>query len=141
MMCGIFDSFVMCYPHFALVVDWSQYIFHFLTIFQYFIPCAWYFFTLTCVELYDCKFRLLVWLWKPFQRCLNGKEYHIDFINVFASLFLLSITKVLQWKIQGRQDYHYFLGYTYVLGVDQTVLYGSTEHLLFVIPAAIIFNS
>ena len=42
-------------------------------------------------------------------------------------------------KIQSRQDYHKFLGYTYVVGVDQTVLYGSTEHLLFVIPAAILF--
>ena len=89
-----------------------------------------------------------VWLWKPFQRCLiNGKEYQIDFINAFASFFLLSFTKVMyqvvlllvQRRIQGRRDYQEFLGYTHVAGVDQTVLYGSTEHLLFVIPAAILF--
>ena len=109
-------------------------------------PMCLIFFTWVCVELYDRKFRLLIWLWKPFQRCLKGKEYHIDFINAFASLFLLSFTKVIyqvallliQRRIQGRQDYHEFLGYTYVVGVDQTVLYGSTEHFLFVIPAAIL---
>ena len=53
------------------------------------------FFTWVCIELYDRKFRLLVWLWKPFQRCLKGKEYHVNFINTFASLFLLSFTKVI----------------------------------------------
>jgi hypothetical protein len=37
------------------------------------------------------------------------------------------------------QDYHHSLGYTYVAGVDQTVLYGSTEHLLFAIPATFLF--
>jgi hypothetical protein len=41
--------------------------------------------------------------------------------------------------MEGRQDYHYFLGYTYVVGIDQTVLYGSTEHLLFAIPATFLF--
>ena len=110
-----------------------------------FYPMCLIFFTWVCVELYDRKFRLLVWLWKPFQRCLKGKEYHIDFINAFASLFLLSFTKVIyqvvlllmQRRIQGMQDYH-ILGYIFVVGVDQTVLYGSTEHLLFVIPAAIL---
>jgi hypothetical protein len=76
---------------------------------------------------------------------LKGKEFKIDFINAFASLFLLSFTKVMyqlvlllvQRRIQGMrmQDYPHSLGYTYVAGVDQTVLYGSTEHLLFAIPA------
>jgi hypothetical protein len=45
----------------------------------------------------------------------------------------------IQQRIQGRQDYWYFLGYTYVVGIDQTVLYGSTEHLLFAIPATFLF--
>ena len=111
-----------------------------------FYPMCLIFFTWVCIELYDRKFRLLVWLWKPFQRCLKGKEYHVNFINAFASLFLLSFTKVIyqfvllliQRRIQGRQNYWYFLGYTYVVGVDETVLYGSTEHLLFVIPATIL---
>ena len=110
-------------------------------------PLCLIFLTWVCVELYDRKFRLLVWLWKPFQKCLKGKEYTVDFINAFASFFLLSFTKtmyqmvllLIQRKIESRQDYYYFLGYTYVVGIDQTVLYGSTEHLLFVIPAAILF--
>ena len=119
----------------------------FLDYISVFYPMCLIFFTWVCVELYDRKFRLFVWLWKPFQRCLNGKEYHIDFINAFASLFLLSFTKVMYQlvqlvvvrEIQSRQDYDYFLGYTYVVGADQTILYGSTEHLLFIIPAAILF--
>jgi hypothetical protein len=92
-----------------------------------------------------------VWLWKPFQRCLRGKEYRIDFINAFASFFLLSFTKTMyqvvllsvQRRIENQQffeaDYFTnFIGYKYVVGVDQSVIYGSTEHLLFVIPAAIL---
>ena len=118
----------------------------FLDYISVFYPMCLIFLTWACIELYDRKFHLLVWLWKPFHRCLNGKEYQIDFINAFASFFLLSFTKVMyqivlllvQRRIQGRRDYHEFLGYTYVAGVDQTVLYGSTEHLLFVIPAAIL---
>ena len=119
----------------------------FLDYVSVFYPLCLIFFTWACVELYDRKFQLLVWLGKPFQRCLNGKEYQIDFINAFASLFLLSFTKVMyqvvlllvQRRIQSRRDYHEFLGYTYVVGIDQTVLYGTTEHLLFLIPAAILF--
>ena len=115
-----------------------------------FYPLCLIFLTWVYVELYDRKFRLLVWLWKPFQRCFKGKEHRIDFVNAFASFFLLSFTKVMyqgvllliQRNIENKQvvdeNYNYFLGYTYVVGVDQTVLYGSTEHLLFVIPAAIL---
>ena len=119
----------------------------FLDYISVFYPMRLIFFTWVCIELYDRKFQLFVWLLKSFQRCLNGKEYHIDFINAFALLFLLSFTKVMYQlvqlvvvrEIQSRQDYYYFLGYTYVVGADQTVLYGSTEHLLFIIPAAILF--
>ena len=118
----------------------------FLDYISVFYPLCLIFLTWVCVELYDRKCRLLVWLWKPFQRCFNGKEYRIDFINAFASFFLLSFTKVIYQvvlllvlrKIEGRRDYWHFMGYTYVVGVDQSVLYGSTEHLLFVIPAAIL---
>ena len=119
----------------------------FLDYISVFYPLCLIFLTWVCVELYDRKFQLLVWLWKPFQRCLKGKQHRINFINAFVSFFLLSFTKVIyqavlllvQHKIESRQDNnYYFLGYTYVVGVDQTVIYGSTEHLLFAVPAVIL---
>ena len=111
-----------------------------------FYPLCLIFLTWVCVELYDRKFRLLMWLWKPFRSCFKGKEYRIDFINAFASFFLLSFTKVMYQavlflvprKIESRKGYCHFLGYTYVVGIDQTIIYRSTEHLLFAVPAAIL---
>ena len=76
-------------------------------------------------------------------------------VNVFASIFLLSFTRVMfqaeclltyQWIKNYRHkhsaDYHY-LGFTQVVEVDLNMPYGSTEHLLYSIPAGlfcIIFN-
>ena len=121
----------------------------FLNYITVFYPLSMIFLTWVCVELYDRKFRLLVWLWKPFQRCFKGKHYTIDFINAFASFFLLSLTKVMyqlvlllvQRKIENKdyENFNNFLGFTYVVGVDQSVIYGSKEHLFFIIPAVIIF--
>ena len=120
----------------------------FLDYISVFYPMCLIFLTWVCVELYDRKFRLLVWLWKPFQRCLKGKEYHIDFINAFASFFLLSFTKttyqvlllLVKRRIENRQIHYFgkFSGYIPVVGIDQSVIYGSTEHLLFAVPAAIL---
>ena len=119
----------------------------FLEYISVFYPLCLIFLTWVCVELYDRKFRLLVWLWKPFQRCFKVKQYRIDFINAFASLFLLSFTKMLyqvvllmvQRRIENQQFEDNFdtsfLGYTYIVGVDRSVVYGSSEHLLFVMPA------
>ena len=120
----------------------------FLDYISVFYPLCLIFLTWVCVELYDRKFRLLVWLWKPVQRCLKGKEYRIDFINAFASFFLLSFTKttyqvlllLVKRRIENRQIHYFgkFSGYIPVVGIDQSVIYGSTEHLLFAVPAAIL---
>ena len=52
-----------------------------------------------CVELHDHNFRLLVMLWKPFHRCWirlrNGLNIKHDLIDVFASFFLLSYSKII----------------------------------------------
>jgi hypothetical protein len=50
-----------------------------------------------------------------------------------------SVLLLIHRRIEGSRDYHHSLGYTYVAGVDQTFLYGSTEHLLFAIPATFLF--
>ena len=119
----------------------------FLDYISVFYPLCLIFLTWVCVELYDRKFRLLVWLWKPFQKCLKGNKYHIDFINAFASFFLLSFTKMVYQMVlflvqhrivnQKFEEDDYYT-YVFVLGVDQNVIYGSHEHLLFAVPAAIL---
>ena len=52
-----------------------------------------------CVELHDRNFRLFVLLWKPFHRCCvrlrKGWNPKNDLIDVFASFFLLSYSKIL----------------------------------------------
>ena len=135
-------------PSFCISSHLKQLHISFLDYISVFYPMCLIFLTWVCVELYDRKFRLLVWLWKPFQKCLKGNGYHIDFINAFASFFLLSFTKMVyqvvlllvQRETENRQfeEDDYFLDYVYIVGIDQTVIYGSTEHLLFAIPAAIL---
>ncbi len=52
---------------------------------------------------------------------------------------LLSVQRRIENQQFFEADYFTnFIGYKYVVGVDQSVIYGSTEHLLFVIPAAIL---
>ena len=99
----------------------------FLDYISVFYPLCLIFLTWVSVEMYDRKFKLLVWLWKPFQRCFKGKQYRIDFINTFASFFLLSFTKLMyqvvlllvQRRIENQQfEENYFtnfMNYIYVV--------------------------
>ena len=137
-------------PSFCIVSGLKPIHIAFLDYISVLYPLCLIFLTWVCVQMYDRKYRLLVWLWKPFQGCFKGRQYTIDFINAFASFFLLSFTKVIyqvvllliQRRIKRQKiydnRYDYFLGFTHVVGVDQTVLYGNIEHLFFVIPAVVL---
>ena len=52
-----------------------------------------------CVELHGRNFRPIVWLWRPFHGCVTqlrrGWNTKSDLIDVFASFFLLSYSKVV----------------------------------------------
>ena len=52
-----------------------------------------------CVELHGRNFRPIVWLWKPFHGCFvrlrRGWNTKSDLIDVFASFFLLSCSKIM----------------------------------------------
>ena len=112
-----------------------------------FYPLCLIILTWACIELHGRNFRPIVWLWKPFHRYLvhlrRGWNTKSDIINVFASFFLLSFTKCLYQLLlfmtsqpilhTTLQDIH--LGDSLVLNVDMNVTYGSTEHLIFAIPA------
>ena len=92
------------------------------------------------VELYDCNFKPLVCLCRPLVNCLvrarRSWNARSDLINVFASFFLLSFSKVLfqfiylitYQKIYGNDS-------TLVLQYDLSVPYGSTEHIAFAAPS------
>ena len=115
-----------------------------------FYPLCLIILTWACVELHGRNFRLIVWLWRPFHRCFvhlrRGWNTKSDIINVFASFFLLSFTKCLYQVLllmtsqpilhTTLQDV--CLGNSLVLNVDMNVTYGSTEHLIFAIPAIVV---
>ena len=55
--------------------------------------------TLICVELHGHNFQPLVWLWRPFHkyfvRLRRGWDTKSDIIDVFATFFLLSYSKLM----------------------------------------------
>ena len=120
-----------------------------------FYPLCLIFLTWACVELHDRDFRPIVWLWKPFRRCIvclrRGWNTQSDIIEVFASFFLLSFTKCLYQVIllmtNQRVRYKDLHGVQYIptnaISLDLSMIFGSTEHLIFAIPALVlscIFN-
>ena len=117
-----------------------------------FYPLCLIILTWICIELHGRNFRLLLWLWRPFQMCLvrlrgrwNSKS---DIIDVFSSFFLLSFSKVLYQTFffvsyQKIIDSCYnnlgvVHGYTYVTNTDLTMIYGSLGHLAYLIPSLLI---
>ena len=99
-----------------------------------FYPFLLILFTWFCVELHDRNFRPIVWLWKPFHGCFvrlrRGWNTKSDLIDVFASFFLLSYSKILYQIIltfdsEGIRNYSLMDGkesYDYVLNADLTTV-------------------
>ena len=55
--------------------------------------------TYSCVEMNAKDYRLIVWLWRPFSRCLalvlRGRELEFSLVHAFSSFLLLSYSKIL----------------------------------------------
>ena len=90
-----------------------------------------------------------MWLWRPFHRCFvhlrRGWNTKSDIIDVFASLFLLLFSKCLYQVILMMSDQwiknergNRFGPKIHVVNMDLNMAYGSTEHLMFAVPAIII---
>ena len=126
----------------------------FLGYISVFYPIALIILTWVCVELHGCNFRPLVLLWKPYHRCFvnlrrrwNKKS---DIIDVFVTFIFLSYNKclyqtlvLLDWSdiINFNASGNSFL--TYQPYTDRSIAYGSTDHVLIMIPAigiSLIFN-
>ena len=79
-----------------------------------------------CVELHGRNFRPIVFLWRPFHRCFarlrRGWNTKSDLIDVFASFFLLSYSKIL-YQIILTMDVTTIYNYSLVDG------HGSQEHV------------
>ena len=139
-------------PPFCISERLKQIHVFFLGCVSVFYPLCLIFLTWVCVELHGRGFRPLVYLWHPFHRCFVRirREWNLasDLVNVFASFFLLSFTKVMYLtvlllvyhKLKVMQYDHgnlNYLRYIFFVGADQSVVYGSTEHLLFLVPLAL----
>ena len=95
-------------------------------------------FTWLCVELHDHNFRLLVWLWRPFHRCLirlrRTWDTRRDMIDVLASFFLLSFSKMayqsilfLQCPHLTRLDEEGKVSYKRAMAYDPSIICETTE--------------
>ena len=61
-----------------------------------FYPLVLIVITYILIDLYDRRFCVLVWLWKPFHKCLKG-DFNAKpaFINAFITFLILSYVKLL----------------------------------------------
>ena len=108
-----------------------------------------------CVELHGRNFRPIVWLWRPFHRCFvrlrRGWNTKSDLIDVFASFFLLSYSKILyliMLTFDSEEIRNYSLmdgkeSYDYVLSADLTTLTfnRSDIFLIFMVCFSLLFLS
>ena len=96
------------------------------------------------VGLYARDWKLIVWLWRPFSRCLafvlRGRDLNFSLVHAFASFLLLSFSKILFVSFQllaativldskGQQ-----VGPTMVF-YDASIGYFSPQHLPFALLA------
>ena len=77
--------------------------------------------TWLCVELHGCNYRPIVCLWRPFHGCFvrlrRGWNTKSDLINVFASFFLLSYSKIL-YQIALTFDSEAIINYSLINGSE-----------------------
>ena len=114
----------------------------YLSYISVFYPLCLIIITWAGIELYDRNFKPLVCLCRIlvscFVRARRSWNARSDLVNVFASFFLLSFSKVLfqfvylitYQKIYGDDS-------TFVLQYDLSVPYGSTQHIAFAAPSVL----
>ena len=100
--------------------------------------------TWLCVDLHGRNYRPIVFLWRPFHRCFVGlrRSWNTksDLVDVFASLFLLSYSKIMYLIVLSSanieiQNYSLVDGHVtnqLVLGVDARIMVHSTENFFII---------
>ena len=96
--------------------------------------------TYILIDLYDRRFRVLVWLWKPFNRCLKG-DFNAKpaFINAFITFLILSYVKLLSVSFDLLVYVNVYNSSGTNLGAylfyDASIKYFGREHLPYAILA------
>ena len=94
--------------------------------------------TYFCIELHDNNFRPLVWLWKPFYKCLGRFKRTWDIkesiIHTFATFLLLSYSRVIYVSFQLLHGTRLYNSEGIAVGpvvfyFDPTVVFFSKRHL------------
>ena len=100
--------------------------------------------TYICVEMYARDCRLIVWLWKPFRRCLafvlRGKDLNFSFVHAFSSFLLLSYSKIMLVSFQLLSATRLYDSKQHKVGptmvyYDASIGYFSPQHLPFALLA------
>ena len=106
--------------------------------------------TYILIELHDRNVRVLVWMWRPFHRCLapfwgrlrwNPKA---SIVSTFATFLTLAYNKITiaSWKLLGELKVTDIRGNSsYYLMLAPTVPYFGTEHLPFAILAIVVLST
>ena len=97
------------------------------------------------VELYARDYKLIVWLWRPFSRCLafvlRGKELNFSLVHAFSSFLLLSYSKILFVSFQLltpttlKDPKGQVVGPTQSMYYDASIGFFSAQHLPFALLA------
>ena len=98
------DFFRLAYPPFCLHPDAK--FFHIMSL-DYLValyPFLLIFMTYVLVTAYDKQYRLVVWMWRPVQRCVrwhrNTWNIRTSLIEIFATFILFSYVKILGVSVQ-----------------------------------------
>ena len=118
------DFFLNVLPPFCIS---SKLKFYHIMLFGYisaFYPIFLILLTWLFVELHGHNYRLLRWLWKPFQLCIarvrkRGIDTKSDLVDVFATFFLLSYHKCLY------QTLLYYGTGTFIININPSGKYSS----------------
>ena len=138
------DFFRLAYPPFCLHPDAK--FFHIMSL-DYLValyPFFLIFMTFVLVTAYDKQYRLVVWMWRPVQRCVrwhrNTWNIRTSLIEIFATFILFSYVKILGVSVQilsftathdvaGNKLKDYYTLY------DGAIKYFGPEHLPFALLA------
>ena len=141
------DFFCLVYPPFCLHPEAN--IFQILSL-DYIValyPFLLIFMTYVLVTAYDKRYRLVVWMWRPVQRCVqrhrNTWNIRTSLIEIFATFILFSYVKILGVSVQilaftstqdlaGNKLNHYYTIF------DGTIKYFGPAHLPYALLAIII---
>ena len=113
-----------------------------------FYPLALIGFTYLCIKLHDRNFRLIVWLWSPFERCFSRfrrwRNTSTSIIDAIAAFLLLSYSKMIVVSLSlltptAEKNDSGDIG-TQVFFYDGSIRFFGREHLFYAIPAMLILG-